>query len=74
MPIRRGDGMSQWEVSWSNIYEGESNIEAIRQALGELADAVNGRVGATLLRVRNANTGDVFTYDMESDQVLDHFG
>jgi hypothetical protein len=66
--------MSQWEVSWSNIYEGESNIEAIRQALGELADAVNGRVGATLLRVRNANTGDVFTYDMESDQVLDHFG
>lgn len=74
MPIHRGDGMSQWEVSWSNIYEGESNIEAIRQALGELADAVNGRVGATLLRVRNANTGDVFTYDMESDQVLDHFG
>lgn len=74
MPIRRGDGMSQWEISWSNIYEGESNIEAIRQALGELADAVNGRVGATLLRVRNANTGDVFTYDMESDQILDHFG
>lgn len=70
MPIRRGDGMSQWEVSWSNIYEGESNIEAIRQALGELADAVNGRVGATLLRVRNVDTGDVFTYDMESDQIF----
>lgn len=62
--------MSEWEVSWSNIYEGESNIEAIRQALGELADAVNGRVGATLLRVRNVDTGDVFTYDMESDQIF----
>lgn len=70
MPIRRGERMSEWEVSWSNIYEGDSNIEAIRQALGELADAVNGRVGATLLRVRNVDTGDVFTYDMESDQIF----
>jgi hypothetical protein len=58
-----------WEISWSNLFEAPTAAEAVAQALGQLDDAVNRACGATILRVRNVETGHTLTYDISTQLV-----
>lgn len=62
----------EWEVSWSNLFEGDDLKDVIGQAVGEMQDAVNKNYGATVLVIRNRNTGEKFTYDIAEEVVLKH--
>jgi hypothetical protein len=62
----------EWEVSWANLYDGENLKDVIGQAVAELQDAVNKKYGATILVIRNRNTGEKFVYDLAEEVVLKH--
>lgn len=62
----------EWEVSWANLYDGENLKDVLGQAVAELQDAVNKNYGATILVVRNRNTGEKFVYDIAEETIIKH--
>lgn len=62
----------EWEVSWTNLYEGTNLQDIIGQAVAELQDAVNKNYGATVIVVRNRTTGEKFVYDIGEEVILKH--
>jgi hypothetical protein len=62
----------EWEVSWANLYEGDDLKDVIGQAVAEMQDAVNKNYGATVLVIRNCNTGEKFVYDIAEEEIIKH--
>jgi hypothetical protein len=63
----------EWEVSWTNLFDGENIHDVIGQAVGEMQEAVNNNTGSTVLVIRNRRTKDKFVYDLQEGIVLKHY-